>query len=184
MSKKTIKHNKKLSKNKKCNKKNSKIFKGGSNSNPSNSSNPSNPSNSNSKPVYIDIPDINITDTIFLSILDVNNCSFETYMEFMDLYEIDKYNLCVNKLGERTQSLNSTLHRDPLRVLLKLKYTLIYLYEISDSIKKHIIAFALIDTNELIKYNIIDLKYLPIENKLKTQSIIFLMSFTTFQNFS
>ena len=84
-----------------------------------------------------------ITD-IYLEIIDLKNCSLKEYDNFINLYIPDIDNLCINKkTQERTQNLIQFIGNRFV------EYTLIYLYEESKSIAKHIIAFALIDTSEL-----------------------------------
>ena len=89
-----------------------------------------------------------ITNNIYLEIIDLLNCSPEEYDNFINLYIPDIDNLCVNKkTQERTQKLFQFIEEKSSNRYIE--YTLIYLYEESKSIAKHIIAFALIDTSEL-----------------------------------
>jgi hypothetical protein len=100
---------------------------------------------------------VKITDTIYLEILDLLNCSPIEYDNFIKLYEPDLENLCVNKkTNVKTQSLFQFINKD--NKYRWHKYTLIYLYEESESITKHIIAFALINTNEFENNKIIILE--------------------------
>ena len=106
----------------------------------------------------------NITDTIFLEIIDLGNCSHEEYNNFIKLYTTDLNDLCINKkTGYRTQNLFQFIHNNGKdRDKYTLKYTLIYLYKESktENITKHIIAFALINTSEFESYKIISLHLL------------------------
>ena len=71
----------------------------------------------------------NITDTIFLEIIDLGNCSHEEYNNFIKLYTTDLNDLCINKkTGYRTQNLFQFIHNNGKdRDKYTLKYTLIYL---------------------------------------------------------
>ena len=106
----------------------------------------------------------NITDTIFLEIIDLGNCSHVEYNNFIKLYTTDLNDLCINKkTGYRTQNLFQFIHNNGKdRDKYTLKYTLIYLYKESktENITKHIIAFALINTSEFESYKIISLHLL------------------------
>jgi hypothetical protein len=102
---------------------------------------------------------LRLTDTISLETLELLKCTETVYNDFIQLYKQDIDNLCINKkTGQRTQSLFQFTPEDPINRYID--YTIIYLFEESTTIKKHIIAFALVDNRELTNYNIITLELL------------------------
>jgi hypothetical protein len=102
---------------------------------------------------------VRVTDTISLETLELLKCTETVYNDFIQLYKQDIDNLCINKkTGQRTQGLFQFTPEDPINRYID--YTIIYLFEESGTIKKHIIAFALVDNRELNNYNIITLELL------------------------
>lgn len=96
-----------------------------------------------------------ITDSIYLAILDTHNSTDEEYINFVNLYNKDTDTLCYKKKGEgedknsliKTQSLHNYLvdiDHLSLRKEPQYKFIIIYLYEETQNIQKHIIAFAAI----------------------------------------
>ena len=113
----------------------------------------------------LEIKDIKISKNIYISILNLFNCDKEEYDKFITQYEKDKDKLCIYK-DKRTQNIYTHISNDSNE---RKQYTIIYLYEQTDSIEKHIIGFSLIDISNL-KSNIISLSLLCSSN-IKTYII-------------